>query len=223
MELKIRDKYRVVGGKDFKCGACGACCTIYSKVDLHVTDIFRISERLGMSPKAFFDQYCKVIVGEDSSTFMLDIEGGCKFRSGGGCAIYAVRPDMCAFYPCSYTCLNLSQDQKKEMKPNPACSVHTLEDGLLLVPDIERMVDSRIFFLVKEIYLARFGGHFNEEGAKAFHKSGLAQEQNTRMREMIRRQVLDEIIQNIPVDDVTKAPLVSGDEIAAILKNMGQG
>lgn len=218
MELKIRDTYRVVSGKNIKCGACGACCTIYSKVDLHVTDIFRISERLGMSPKAFFDRYCKVIAGEDSSTFMLNVEGGCEFRSDGGCAIYEVRPEMCAFYPSSYTCLNLSQNLKAEMAPNPACSVHTLADGLILVPDIERMVDSRIFFMVKEMYLARFGSQFNEGGAEAFHKSGLAQVQNTRIREMIRRQVLDEILQNVPVDGVTKAPLLSGDEIATILK-----
>jgi len=79
-ELIIRDKYKVVSGKDFSCEACGACCRIYSLVDIHITDIFRMSEKLGIAPKEFFEKYVKVIEKDGAHTFAMNIEGGCKFQ-----------------------------------------------------------------------------------------------------------------------------------------------
>lgn len=219
--LKIRDKYTVASGKDFQCAACGVCCSLYSLVDLHVTDIFRISEHLGMSPKAFFDRYCKVIsTDEHTWTFCMDIRGGCPFQKDRKCSIYEVRPDMCAFYPNSHTCFELSQAQKKEFKGNPACMVYQQKDDLILVPDIERMVDSRIFFLVREMYMVNFTGEFKEEEAKAYHEKGLAQVSNARMREIVHRQVMNEIMKQVPVDEATKEPLLTADEVATIYKGI---
>lgn len=216
--LTIRNKYHVVNGNDFNCSQCGVCCTLYSIVDVHVTDIFRISEHLGMSPKTFFDKYCSVIKNdEDTWTFAMNIKGGCKFQSDGKCSIYEVRPDFCAFYPNSHTCYNLSQTLRKEMKANPGCAVHQLKDDLLFVPDIERMVDSRIFYMVKEMYLASYGD-FNEEGARAAHLKGLAQVANARMREIVHLKVLNEIAGHVQVDETTNEPILSRDEAKMIYK-----
>jgi Fe-S-cluster containining protein len=218
----IRDKYRVVSGKDFACGACGACCRLYSLVDLHITDVFRMAEKLGIAPKEFFEKYCKVIKDKDENfTFAMDIEGGCRFQKDNRCIVYEARSDFCAFYPNSHTCFDLSQVQKNEMKTgNPGCAAHKQADGLILVPDLERMVDSRIFYMVKEMYLARYGGVFDEGGMAAAHKSGLAQVANGRMREIVHLQILNEIIENAPVDPETKEPALTRDEIIQIYKKM---
>jgi len=221
-ELTIRDKYRVISGKDFNCEACGACCRLYSLVDLHITDLVRISEHLGVSPKEFFDRYCKSIKSEEGNyTFAMDIEGGCKFQADDRCTIYKVRSDMCAFYPNSHTCFDLSRVQKKEMKTaNPGCAAHKLADDTILVPDLERMVDSRIFYMVKEMYLAIYGGDFDERGILEHHKKGLAQASNPRMREIVHLQVMSEIMENVPVDEATKEPVLTKEEIRMIYKKM---
>jgi Fe-S-cluster containining protein len=221
-ELTIRNKYRVISGKDFKCAACGVCCKLYSLADLHITDLFRISERLGISPKEFFTQYCKVIKNDaDTWTFGMDIEGGCRFQSGNKCGIYEARADMCAFYPNSHTCFDLSRVQKAELKKaNPTCIVHKLDDNLILVPDLERMVDSRIFYMIKEMYLARYGSDFDEEGAKMYHQKGLAQVNNQKMREIVHRQIMNEVVQNLPLDEETNEPILTRDEVAMIYKKM---
>jgi Fe-S-cluster containining protein len=221
-QLIIRNKYKVVSGKDFNCVGCGACCKLYSIVDLHITDIFRMSEKLGITPKEFFEKYCRVIKdGDDTYTFAMDIQGGCKFQSDNKCTVYEARSDFCAFYPNSHSCFDLSQIQKNEVKgKNPGCSVHKLPDNLILVPDLERMADSRIFYMVKELYLAQFGGAFDEEGMKSAHKTGLARVANNRMREIVHMQIRNEIIENLPLDPDTKEPILTRDEVAMIYKKM---
>ena len=218
--LTIRNKYHVADGNDFSCAQCGVCCTMYSFVDVHITDVFRIAGHLGMAPAAFFDQYCKLIKNdEDTWTFCMDIKGGCQFQKDKRCSIYAVRPDFCAFYPNSHTCFDLSQVQKKEMKPgNPGCAAHRQPDDLILIPDLERMVDSRILYMVKEMYLAQYGGVYDDEGMKAAHQKGLAQLANPRMRSIVHLQVMTEFMQNIPVDEKTGEPILTKDEVAEIYK-----
>jgi uncharacterized protein len=217
--LTIR-KYQVIGGNDFNCSQCGVCCTLYALVDVHVTDIFRISEHLGMTPTEFFDKHCKIIKNdEDTWTFCMDIKGGCKFQKDKRCSIYEVRPDFCAFYPNSHTSFNLSQVQRSEMTANPGCAVHRLKDDLIFVPDIERMVDSRILYMIKEAYVATHDG-FNEADARTLHLKGLAQINNGRMREIVHLQVLNEINKHVCIDGATKEPILSRDEIKTIYKSL---
>ena len=218
--LTIKNKYSVVGGNDFNCSQCGVCCSLYSLVDVHITDIFRISENLGMTPTEFFNKHCKIIKNdEDTWTFCMDIKGGCKFQKDKKCSIYEVRPDFCSFYPNSHTCFNLSQIQRAEMKANPGCAVHQLADDLIFVPDIERMVDSRIFYMIKEAYVSTHD-NFNEDDARAAHLKGLAQVKNDRMRGIVHLQVLNEIVKHVPVDETTKEPILSRDEIKMIHQSM---
>jgi Fe-S-cluster containining protein len=220
-ELIIRNKYKVVSGKDFACEACGACCKLYPLVDLHITDIFRMAEKLGITPKQFFEKYVKVIEKDGDHTFAMDIAGGCKFQEGNKCAVYEARSDFCAFYPNSHSCFDLSQVQKKEIKPrNPGCAAHKQPDNLILIPDLERLVDSRIFYMVKEAYLARYGGVFDEEGMKASHNAGLSRVANARMRQIVHLQILNEVIKHLPVDEETGEPILTVDEVRMIYEKL---
>ncbi len=216
-ELTIRNKYRVVDGNNFNCSQCGVCCSLYSLVDVHITDIFRISEHLGMTPTSFFNEHCKLIKNdEDTWTFCMDIKDGCKFQKDKKCSIYEVRPDFCAFYPNSHTCFNLSQVQRSEMTANPGCAVHQLADDLIFVPDIERMVDSRIFYMIKESYLAMYGGTFDENKARAFHESGIARVKNKAIHEIFHKQMLNEVKKHVPIDEKTNEPILTADEVTEI-------
>lgn len=208
---------KVVSGKELKCACCGICCRTYSKVDVSITDIFNISEYLGITPDEFFSKYCKVMSdAEDSSEFLLDIEGGCKFQKDNKCTIYPVRSDMCAMYPYNLMCLNTSKGLKKCVDGLNKCYVHSLPDDLLIVPDLERMIDSRIMFMIKEIYTARFGGTFREKDALEYHQQGLARVKNERMRNIMHMQLLTEFQKDPPRDADTKELLLTAEEIKQV-------
>lgn len=220
-DLIIRDRYKVVDRKAFPCDGCGACCSIYQLVDLHIADVFRMAEKLGIAPGEFFEKHVRVIEKDGAFTFAMDIQGGCRFLKDRKCTVYEARSDFCAFYPNSHSCLDLSQVQKKEMRPaNPDCAAHRQPDDLILVPDIERMVDSRIFYMVKETYLAQYGGVYDDAGMRAAHAKGLAQVANPRMREIVHMQLLAEFLRNIPVDEKTGEPVLTKDEIKQIYQKM---
>ena len=215
-ELEIRG-YRIVNGRDLKCGCCGVCCRTYSKVDVSVTDAFDMAAFLGIGPQDFVARFCRTMSdAADSSVFMFDIEGGCKFQKDGKCTIYPVRTDMCAMYPFNLTCLNTSQSLKKDLAKFEKCFVHSLPDNLIIVPDLERMVDSRIEFMVKEMYLARFGGEFRERDALEYHRKAQAQVQNERMRNIVHMQLLNEFLKAPPRDEETQEPLLTPEEIRHI-------
>jgi Fe-S-cluster containining protein len=214
--LRVRG-LSVVSGRDLKCGCCGICCKTYSKVDVSITDIFNIAAFLGIGADEFFTGYCKTMSdAQDSAVFLLDIEGGCRFQKDGKCTIYPVRTDMCAMYPFNLMCLNTSQSLKKDLARFESCFVRSLPDDLIIVPDIERMADSRIMFMVKEMYLARYGSTFREEDALEYHRKGLAQVQNERMRNIVHMQLLNEFLKAPPLDEDTKEPLMTAGEIRQI-------
>lgn len=205
----------VVCGDELKCRGCGTCCSVYETLNLNVSDIFHISSFLDISPQAFFEQYCTMIEdGRGGSTFALDVKGGCPFRKDGRCSIYPVRTDTCALHPFDFPGMNLSRLMKEEVAAEEydRCLVRSLPDDLIIVPDLERMVSSHILAMVKEMYLARNDG-FDEQAALASHSSGMAQVKNARMREIMHRKLLNEMIRNAPIDPATKAPALTAEEI----------
>lgn len=207
----------VVKGSDLPCAGCGTCCSAYGIVDLHITDIFRISEFIGISPGQFFDEYTYLVQDKDGSwEFSLDINGGCRFRIDGKCSIYPVRTDTCALYPFSCVCVDLTDATKKEIAEYKQCFVHRLDEKMLVVPDIERTIDSRILFMVKETYMAGFDGNFREEEARPFHEKGLSLLKNPRMREIVYKKLQNEMMRRVPVDVKTKKPVLSEQDVKAI-------
>jgi uncharacterized protein len=213
--LKVKG-LTVVSSKDLSCKACGLCCTMFEAADLHVSNVVEMSAYLGLAPGAFMERYCDKLADGEAASFALKIEGGCPFCSGGRCTIYPVRTDTCALFPFDYPCLNLSGQVKAAMAEFKTCFVHELPDDLIIVPDVDRIVISRILFLAKEMYLARYGAECDGPGLMAFHRSGQSQARNPRMREMMHRKLLGEMIRNAPVDPATKQPLLTAEEITAI-------
>jgi Fe-S-cluster containining protein len=215
--LRIRG-LTVVCGDELKCRGCGTCCSVYETLNVNVSDIFNISAFLGVSPKAFFEQFCsKIEDGKGGSTFALDVKGGCPFRKDGRCSIYPARTDTCALHSFDCAGMNVSRLRKAEVAAEEydRCFVRELPDDLIIVPDLERMVGSLILSTVKEMYLARNDG-FDEQAALASHNSGMAQVKNPRMREMMHRKLLNEMIRNAPLDPATKAPAITAEEITQI-------
>jgi Fe-S-cluster containining protein len=212
--LRIRGM-TVVCGDELKCRGCGTCCSVYETLNLNVSDIFNISSFLGVSPEAFFEQYCSTLEdGKGGTTFAMDVKGGCKFRKDGLCSIYPVRTDTCVLHPFDFPGMNLSRLMKAEVAAEEydRCFVRDLPDDLIIVPDLERMVSSLILEMVKEMYLARSSG-FDGPAALASHNSGLSQVKNPRMREIMHRKLLNEMIRNAPMDSATKAPALTAEEI----------
>jgi Fe-S-cluster containining protein len=145
------------------------------------------------------------------------VKGGCRFRKDGRCSIYPVRTDTCALHPFDFPGMNLSRLMKAEVTEEEydRCFVRGLSDDLIIVPDIERMAGSLILAVVKEMYLARSDG-FDEQAALASHNGGMSQVKNPRMREMMHRKLLNEMIRNAPVDPAIKAPVLTAEEITQI-------
>jgi len=213
----------VISGSALECHGCGTCCSVYETININVSDIFNISTYLGITPDAFFEQYCRKIEdGNGSATFIMDVNGGCKFRRDGKCAIYPVRPDTCAMHPFDYPGINISHHAKAELSADEyrSCFIRDMPDGLIIVPDLERMVSSLILAMAKELYLARSGGDFDGQAAAASHNSGMAQVNNPRMREMMHRKLLNDMIRNAPIDPETNELALTAEEITQIYSHL---
>ncbi len=210
----------VVGAKDLSCKACGLCCTRFEAVDLHVANVVDMAQFLGVAPQEFMERYCDRLVDGEAASFALNIKGGCPFAEGGRCSIYPARTDTCALFPFDYPGLNLSRQVKADMAEFGTCFVHDLPDDLIIVPDIERIVTSRIMFMVKEMYLARYGAEYDEQGLVASYRSGQAQAVSPRMREVVHRKLLNDMISHAPSDPATQRPLLTAEEITAIYNHM---
>jgi hypothetical protein len=78
------------------------------------------------------------------------------------------------------------------------------------------MVDSRIMFMVMEMYLAKYGTTFREEDALEYHRKGLEMVKNERMRNVMHMQVLNLFLKDPPLDADTKERLMSDEEIKMI-------
>jgi Fe-S-cluster containining protein len=91
------------------CSICALCCkdevlTITEK------DAYRISRKLGIDKKAFYDQYTHY----NPDTFETVMNMPCAFLKNNRCTIYPIRPNVCSNYP-----------------------VFVLKDGIVAINEIE--------------------------------------------------------------------------------------
>jgi hypothetical protein len=125
-------------------------------------------------------------------------------------------------HPFDFPGINISHHAKAEVSADEykSCFIREMPDDLIIVPDLERMVSSLILAMVKELYLARGGGDFDGQAAAASHNSGMAQVNNPRMREMMHRKLLNDMISNAPIDPDTNEPALTAEEIRQIYDHM---
>jgi len=92
-------------GKEFKCfgEACARCCTDEgAPLELTLRDIIRISKKLKMDYKEFFESYCGMAwSGNLREGFVPTtvFPFPCKFLSRGKCSVYEARPLHCRLFP----------------------------------------------------------------------------------------------------------------------------
>ena len=87
-------------GLNFKCTACGKCCTGKGTVWVSEGEVEKIAKHLKMERQAFEDSYLKE-TGRDGLYTLKDKEDvlECIFLKEKKCSIYQVRPIQCQTFP----------------------------------------------------------------------------------------------------------------------------
>ena len=85
--------------KDFSdCSICALCCKDEA-LTITQGDAFRISKKLGIDKKTFYDQYTHPSPDHPETVMNMP----CVFLENNRCTIYDIRPDMCRKYPIFVT------------------------------------------------------------------------------------------------------------------------
>lgn len=215
---------KVVSCKGLVCNGCGTCCTVYGNVNLHISDIVRISDHLGIDSEDFFKDFCEMHGADtDGMVYALKIDGGCRFRVDGKCSIYGARPDACRAYPFSIPCINRSESLKKDFVHHSECFIHSIEDGLVVVPDIEGMVQNHILQMIDRVYMTMYGKDFDGAEAVRFHKNGMDRLNNQKMKDMVRKKLLYEFLENSATNAGDTAPGFTADQVTFIYGEFAKG
>lgn len=97
-KLTLEDKFAT------GCRNCNGCCKNGADVTLSAYDLYRMSEEMGLSIKDFFEKYCDLIEGSNSSVPIIllqlsDETGKCVLLKNGKCISNDARPTVCAMHP----------------------------------------------------------------------------------------------------------------------------
>src|SRR2546426_9873212 len=86
-------------GLQFGCTGCGNCCTgAPGYVWVKEKEIEALARLLGLSVQAFGKRYLRRVGARYS--LLERARGECVFyRDGGGCTVYAARPEQCRTFP----------------------------------------------------------------------------------------------------------------------------
>jgi len=100
------------------CSICGLCCK-GQVLTIHVNDANRISRKLGIERKSFYDQYTNY----SQKTHETVMNMPCPFLEDNRCKIYTIRPGMCRNFPISF-----------------------MENGVVIIHNIEECAKATHFF-----------------------------------------------------------------------------
>ena len=82
----------------FDCKMCGICCEGRGGIILTEKDTARLADSMGMTSKAFLEEYAELLDGK--MTIRVGEDGACIFfRKGVGCSVHPVKPDVCRAWP----------------------------------------------------------------------------------------------------------------------------
>ena len=97
-KLTLEDKFAT------GCRNCNGCCKNGSDVTLSAYDLYRMAKEMGLSIKDFFEKYCDLIEGSNSSVPIILLQlseetGKCALLKNGKCISNDARPTVCAMHP----------------------------------------------------------------------------------------------------------------------------
>lgn len=147
--------------KDLKCSGCQACCKGVP-VSIFLSDIFRISKHLNMTPRDFFVKYGGFMPAADDKGntayfFVLNATNGCPFLTANGCSIHDMKPMICRAYPVTEP-VHIQYDIiQKRNKVHPVCAIHQAAPNTYIIPDIGILIDIHIGAVVMYEYIVEVG------------------------------------------------------------------
>jgi Fe-S-cluster containining protein len=182
-----------ITGDDFKCTQCGICCSTQKVVLLTLGDIFRMAERLGMRPGAFYRRYCMKsdrFSDEGLLRIYLKTDGGCPFLKEKRCSIHEYKPVVCALSPFYY--LKSSMAVLKVVGVIvPGCSIDRIPYDTVAIGDMERLIDMEIEVSATDDYMREYG-KFDEKTARDHHERLRQTLADCETRAIVCQKLLDE-------------------------------
>lgn len=181
---------KIMKACDFQCKNCGDCCK-NENVAISFADVYRISKFLGITPQEFYDKYCLWTVThfknspeEDISFLGLDCRSGCPFHKDNRCSINEVKPLICKSYPIIEAGNIRGDALHRRDKCRPNCAVHDIPWDTLIVPDMDRLIDSYIASMTMGEYSLRVGGKkFIPRIVEGFYRKQLMATKNKQVRQ----------------------------------------
>lgn len=153
---------------DGKCNRCGACCKTQNGIILSLIDIHKIAGKLGVTPKYFFQHYCRISTnifdifgtGPHKGILLRTKNGVCPFyKDQIGCTINDVKPVTCNLYPfkdfnVTRICL-LKMQRKKDGEDYKDCYIFDLPNNAIIPTDFEALAANHIQRYVTQEFLAQ--------------------------------------------------------------------
>jgi Fe-S-cluster containining protein len=167
-----------------ECNRCGTCCRTQNGIVLSLDDIFRISERLGLTPKNFIRKHCRDSRAYDvfgrgpfPGLSIATKKGICPFfKDGEGCTINDVKPLVCRLYPFNtvhVTRASLFKMQRmKDDERYSDCYIFDFPNNSVMSPDFKALAVNHIHMSVTREYYTRYDGKWHEDLARQAMEEG---------------------------------------------------
>lgn len=179
----------------FECQLCGICCRKQKVVLLTLDDIYRLSDKLGLKPGAFYKKYCLRSGRFNSDSIpriYLKTEGGCPFLKDNMCSVHDAKPIVCAENPfyyvesslAAYRVFGIIQDE---------CCISRMPYDTVTKGDVERLIDMEILVKATDDYMACYG-KFDERTAAEHREQSMADLKNKSIRAEVNTTLLDQAI-----------------------------
>lgn len=99
----------------FRCTQCGKCCINRDDILLSPYDVFRVAKELGLTPKAFVEEYCETYLGQTSKMPIVRLMPRgeikrCPLLKDKKCSVHKVKPTVCAMFPIGRT-IRIDKDE----------------------------------------------------------------------------------------------------------------
>ena len=96
---------------NFKCRKCGKCCKHQNTILFNSRDIFKIAQKLQITPEEVISKYAETYIGSASRIPVVHMvprgkNEVCPFLKDGLCSIHDCKPTVCALFPLGRITIN---------------------------------------------------------------------------------------------------------------------